>query len=58
IASIYRPKVSTVSIPYYDIGAISIRALIKRIKEEEDILEDDWIIDGQVVERESTKSIN
>lgn len=58
IASIYRPKVSTVSIPYYDIGAISIRALIKRIKEEEDILEDDWIIDGQVIERESTKSIN
>ncbi|WP_306484280.1 LacI family DNA-binding transcriptional regulator [Anaerococcus sp.] len=58
IASIYRPKVSTVSIPYYDIGAISIRALIKRIKEEEDILEDDWIIDGQVMERESTKSIN
>ena len=58
IASIYRPKVSTVSIPYYDIGAISIRALIKRIKEEEDILEDDWIIDGQVIARESTKSIN
>ena len=57
VASIYRPKLSTVSIPYYDIGAISIRALIKRIKEEEDILEDDWIIDGQIVKRESTKSI-
>lgn len=58
IASIYRPKVSTVSIPYYDIGAISIRALIKRIKEEEDILENDWIIDGQIIKRESTKAIN
>lgn len=57
IASIYRPKLSTVSIPYYDIGAISIRALIKRIKEEEDILEDDWIIDGQIIKRESTKAI-
>lgn len=32
IASIYRPKLTTVSIPYYDIGAISIRALIKRKK--------------------------
>lgn len=58
IASIYRPKVSTVAIPYYDIGAISIRALIKRIKEEEDILEDDWIIDGQIIKRESTKAID
>lgn len=58
IASIYRPKVSTVAIPYYDIGAISIRALIKRIKEEEDILEEDWIIDGQIIKRESTKAIN
>lgn len=58
IASIYRPKVSSVAISYYDIGAISIRALIKRIKEEEDILEEDWIIDGQIIKRESTKAIN
>ena len=54
IASIYRPKLTTVSIPYYDIGAISIRALIKRIKHEAEILEDDWIIDAQISKREST----
>lgn len=58
IASIYRPKLTTVSIPYYDIGAISIRALIKRIKKEGDILSDDWIIDGTIVKRESTKVIS
>ncbi|MDO5047427.1 MAG: LacI family DNA-binding transcriptional regulator [Anaerococcus sp.] len=58
IASIYRPKLTTVSIPYYDIGAISVRALIKRIKEEEDILEEDWIIEGQIKSRESSRSIN
>lgn len=58
IASIYRPKLSTVSIPYYDIGAISIRALIKRIKNEGEILEDDWIIDAQINKRESSKVIS
>lgn len=58
IASIYRPKLTTVSIPYYDIGAISIRALIKRIKNEGEILEDDWIIDAQINERESSKVIS
>ena len=58
IASIYRPKLTTVSIPYYDIGAISIRALIKRIKNEGEILDDDWIIDAQINKRESSKVIS
>ena len=58
IASIYRPKLTTVSIPYYDIGAISIRALIKRIKHEADILYEDWIIDAQINHRESTRDIS
>lgn len=58
IASIYRPKLTTVSIPYYDIGAISIRALIKRIKKDGEILEDDWIIDAQINKRESSKVIS
>ena len=57
IASVYRPKLTTVSIPYYDIGAISIRALIKRIKNEGEILDDDWIIDAQINKRESSKVI-
>ena len=58
IASVYRPKLTTVSIPYYDIGAISIRALIKRIKQEGEILVDDWVIDAQIHQRESSKVIN
>ncbi|WP_296113559.1 LacI family DNA-binding transcriptional regulator [uncultured Anaerococcus sp.] len=58
IASVYRPKLTTVSIPYYDIGAIAIRALIKRIKKEGDILDEDWIIDAQINKRESSKVIN
>ena len=55
IANIYRPNLTTVSIPYYDIGAIAIRALIKRIKHEEEILLDDWVIECTVVARESSK---
>lgn len=55
IASIYRPNLTTVAIPYYDIGAISIRALIKRIKKEDEILKDDWVMDCTVVARESSK---
>ncbi len=55
IASIYRPNLTTVAIPYYDIGAIAIRALIKRIKKEDEILLDDWVIDCGIVARESSK---
>lgn len=56
IASIYRPNLTTVAIPYYDIGAIAIRALIKRIKEEDEILTEDWVIDCNIKTRESTRS--
>ena len=54
IASIYRPNLTSVEIPYYDVGAIAIRALIKRIKKEEEILDEDWIIDCTIKQREST----
>lgn len=54
IASIYRPNLSSVDIPYYDMGAIAIRALIKRIKKEEDILIEDWVIDCNIIDRESS----
>lgn len=35
IASIYRPRLTTIKEPYYDIGAVAIRRIIKEIKEEE-----------------------
>jgi LacI family transcriptional regulator len=57
IAKVFRPKLTTVSVPYYDIGAIAIRALIKRIRGEEDILENNRMFDAQIVERESSKQI-
>lgn len=57
IANIYRPNLTTVSIPYYDVGAIAVRALIKRIRGEEEILSEDWFLDCTIKDRESAKSI-
>lgn len=57
IAKVFRPKLTTISVPYYDMGAIAIRALIKRIREEDEILEDDWIMQGQLETRETTKEV-
>lgn len=34
IASIYRPTLTTIKVPYYDIGAVSIRRIIKQLKGE------------------------
>ncbi|MDD7306189.1 MAG: LacI family DNA-binding transcriptional regulator, partial [Peptoniphilaceae bacterium] len=57
IAKVFRPKLTTMSIPYYDMGAIAIRALIKRIRGEEEILGKDWIMDGQLEIRDTSKKI-
>ncbi|MDO4594858.1 MAG: LacI family DNA-binding transcriptional regulator [Tissierellia bacterium] len=56
VASIYRPKLTTVQQPYYDIGAVAIRSLVKRLKGE-DGLDGDYIIPAQIMERESTKKL-
>ena len=52
LAKIYRPKLTTVFQPLFDMGAVSIRALIKLINGEE--LEDKKIeLPYQIMERES-----
>ncbi|MDO4662418.1 MAG: LacI family DNA-binding transcriptional regulator [Tissierellia bacterium] len=56
LASIYRPKLTTVQQPYYDIGAVAIRILIKKLKDEE-VVEEDWVIPAQIMDRESTANI-
>lgn len=56
IASIYRPKLTTVKEPYYDIGAVAIRRIIKQINEEE--IEDSNIyLPIQIIKRESCRKI-
>lgn len=56
LASIYRPKLTTVQQPYYDIGAVAVRSLIKRLSGD-DQMQEDYIIPAQIMERESTKRL-
>lgn len=56
LASIYRPKLTTIRQPIYDIGAVAIRVIIKKIKGEE-IKESIFKLPHQLIERDSCKSI-
>ena len=52
IASIYRPALTTIEEPYYDMGAISMRKLIKELRNEEK-LKDVTILPSRIIERGS-----
>lgn len=57
LSGIYRPKLTTVKMPYYDIGAVAIRKILKEIKKE--ISEEDAVVlPVQILKRESTKKID
>lgn len=51
-ASIHRPKLSTVRIPYYDIGAIAMRKLIKHLRKEE-LMSESTNVPIQLIKRDS-----
>ena len=56
IASIYRPRLTTIKEPHYDIGAVAIRRIIKEIKGEE--MEKSHIkLPFQILTRESCTKI-
>ena len=57
MTSIYRPTLTTVQEPYYDIGAVSMRTLVKVLKENKTINEK-AILGSQIMKRESVKDIN
>ena len=56
LASIYRPKLTTIREPYYDIGAVAIRRILKSISGES-IEEKSIKLPIQMIERESTKKL-
>lgn len=57
LASIYRPKLTTIREPYYDFGAVAIRRILKVIKGES--IEEQIInLPVQLMVRESVKKIN
>ncbi len=53
ISNLYRPRLTTIRLPYYDIGAISIRVLIKHLAEDEKF-DKSINLNYEIVEREST----
>lgn len=55
-SSIYRPMLSTVRIPYYDIGAIAMRKLIKHLRKEE-LMSESTVVPTQLVKRDSVAKL-
>lgn len=57
ISSLYRPRLTTVREPYYDYGAVAIRKIIKKIKDNIEI-DSATILPSSIIERETVKDIN
>lgn len=57
LASIYRPKLTTIKEPYYDIGAVAIRRILKEINGEV-IDKRTMKLPVQLIKRESVKELN
>ncbi|SDY61098.1 transcriptional regulator, LacI family [Proteiniborus ethanoligenes] len=55
-ASIFRPRLTTIKEPFYDIGAVAIRRIIKEIKKEK-VDKDTIILPFQIQKRESCAKI-
>ncbi|MDO5037819.1 MAG: LacI family DNA-binding transcriptional regulator [Tissierellia bacterium] len=63
LSNIYRPRLTTVKEPYYDIGAVAIRKLLKRLEnkdkeEEEENQEETILLPVQILKRDSVKDLN
>lgn len=56
-SSIYRPQLSTVRIPYYDMGAIAMRKLIKHLRKEE-LMSASTVVPIQLVKRDSVAKLS
>lgn len=57
MSDIYRPKLTTVKIPYYDLGAVAVRRILKEISAEKKQTQDDVILPAQILKRESVKTL-
>ena len=53
VASIFYPKITTISQPTYDMGSVAMRMLIKLLNKKE-LEEPHYVLEHQLVEREST----
>lgn len=57
LAHLYRPRITTVVEPYYDIGAVAMRMIIKYLNDENEELNETVYLSTEIRERESTKKI-
>lgn len=57
LGAIFRPRLTTVIEPYYDIGAIAMRKLTKILQDDEK-MDETIFLPTQIVERESTIDVN
>lgn len=56
MSSVYRPSITTIRVPYYDIGAVAIRKIIKELEEKE-VSKSDTYLPFQIKVRQSSKKI-
>ncbi|MDY0235130.1 MAG: LacI family DNA-binding transcriptional regulator [Gudongella sp.] len=57
LASVYRPKLTTIKEPYYDIGAVSIRKILKQLQGEK-LEKQTTVLPVQLIIRDSSDRIN
>ncbi|SFC68350.1 LacI family DNA-binding transcriptional regulator [Clostridium uliginosum] len=53
VASVFYPKITTISQPTYDMGSVAMRMLIKLLNQKE-LEEAHYVLDHELIEREST----
>lgn len=57
ISEIYRPKLTTVKISYYDIGAVAIRKILKAIDKNDSSKDEPITLPVRIIERDSVKNL-
>lgn len=55
ITELARPKLTSLKVPYYDIGAVAIRKILKEIKKEES--DDKVYLPARIIEKDSVKKM-
>ena len=55
ITELARPKLTSLKVPYYDIGAVAIRKILKEIKKEES--DDKVYLPARIIEKDTVKKI-
>ena len=57
LADIYRPRITTIKIPYYNIGAVSVRKILKAIENNREMEKQEIVLQAKLVEGGSVKDI-